>query len=113
MSETAGVYGSASTTTGAFGSAYTTSGPYDTPAPMTAEELARCEAARWNEVGRAVGEVVRRIPDWFRLPPAVEQHFQTACLEQLRGVRAMIDYQIGIVARATTPRPSGARISVE
>jgi hypothetical protein len=103
MSETTGFSGSASAATGAYGPGH----------PMTAAEWARCQASQWEEAGRAVGEVLRRVPGWFRLPPAVEQHFQTACLEQLRGVRAMVDFQIDTVSRVTAPpRPSGTRIDV-
>lgn len=115
MSETTGFYGSASAATGAYGGATgsPTGGPYGPGHPMTAAEWARCQASQWEEAGRAVSEVLRRVPAWFRLPPTVEQHFREACLEQLRGVRAMVDFQIDTVARVTAPpRPSGTRIDV-
>ena len=71
-----------------------------------------CEAARWEEAGRLLGEVLQRVPEWLRLPPDVEHHFRQATLEQLRGVRAMLDYQIGAVSRAGQRR-LGTRIAVE
>jgi hypothetical protein len=114
MSETTGFYGSASAATGAYGSGTSsTAGAYGPGHPLTAAEWARCQASQWEEAGRAVSEVLRRVPAWFRLPPAVEQHFQTACVEQLRGVRALIDFQIDVVSRVPAPpRPSGTRIDV-
>jgi hypothetical protein len=102
-----------SETTGSYGSASAAPGVYGPGRPMTAEEWARCQASQLDEAGRAVSEVLRRVPAWFRLPPAVEQHFREACLEQLRGVRALVDFQIDTVARVTAPpRPSGTRIDV-
>jgi hypothetical protein len=109
-----------SETTGTYGSAYAATGAYGPGHPMTAAEWARCQASQVEEAGRAVeeagravSEVIRRVPTWFRLPPAVEQHFREACLEQLRGVRALVDFQIDTVTRVTAPpRPSGTRIDV-
>ena len=89
-----------------------TSSVYTGAATMSAQERALCEERRWEEAGRFVAEIARRVPDWFRLPPDVEQHFQQACVEQLRGVRAIIDHQIAQVNRLGR-RSTGTKINVE
>jgi hypothetical protein len=71
-----------------------------------------CEERRWEEAGFLVAELVRRVSYWFRPPPDVERHFQQACIEQLRGVRALIDHQIAEVGRLGRNR-TGTRIHVQ
>jgi hypothetical protein len=86
----------------------------DTTTGSTASfrERALCEERRWEEAGFLVAEIASRASGWFRPPPDVEKHFRQACIEQLRGVRAMIDYQIAIVDRGGRPT-TGTRICVE
>jgi hypothetical protein len=83
-----------------------------TSSTASAPERGQWEGLNLQEAGHVVAEIARSIPDWFRLPPDVERHFQQACIEQLRGVRAIIDHQIAEVSRAGR-RSTGARIPVE
>ena len=95
---------------------YTGSTPGPTASPWEPElfaERTRAEAEHLREEAEhLVAEVARHAQDWFRLPPDVEEHFQKACLEQLRGVRALIDHQIARVARSGR-REAGTSFHVE
>lgn len=83
-----------------------------TASAASARERELRASRRWEEARHLVAAVARRVSDCFRLPPDVEQHFRQACLEQLRGVSAMIDHQIAEVGR-TGRRRTGTRINVE
>lgn len=90
----------------------TTGGIYGGASSAGAPDLASCEAAKWEEAGRLMGELFRRVPEWLRLPADVERHFQEAAIEQLKGVRAMVDYQIDCVSHFGQRR-QGRRVIID
>ena len=76
----------------------------------TVENHEKC--CQGNCMCAGVGPVISQMLRQFGPPEAAKQHFQTARMEMLKGVRAMLDKHIQDISKPAAS-PSGSKIQVD